>query len=235
MWIQETIINWIEPFTKRYYLRILFKYNSQYWAIQTRIEWIFENHQDDIKNLFIRNILDKIPLPYNTIFENLFKWDLWENIEKLKDDVLEHPVFWVVISEYFLNNSEFQKLSNKLFINLQSFREIFDNEIWVYLKWWKINEKLLLKEKKYAIKFLLDWVKEFEKICLKQITQFKDNIEPRLIFDNPLPLTKIEIEEINGKIKELAEIVETWENHKFYEDLLKIFDNIFDEMIDIIR
>ncbi len=235
MWFQETIINWIQPFTNKYYIWFLFKYNSQYWAIQSRVEKIFDNSQDDFRKLFIENFKNQIPSPYDKLINNLFDWDLWENVEIFKDEVLNHPTIWNIISEYFLYNSDFQKLSNKIFINLQSFRDTFDSQIWISLKWEKINEKLLKKEKEYAIKFLLDWVKEIEKIYFKQFFQFKTDIEPRLIFNSPLPLTNIELDDLNQKMKELSKNIEDWKNHKFYQRLVKIIDRIFDEMIDIIK
>lgn len=234
MWIPENVITWIVPFVKKYYISLLFMANSNYKAIQTRIEAIFDEYEEELKLIIKKWIEKQVPDKFKSFFNLLLDWNLLKNIEVVENQVNKTPL-WDIIYKYFTSNKEFIKIDKEITINLKSFRETFDNQISLYLNQKSINEKLLKKEKENAVKFMRDWVKKFENLAVKQIKQFKNDIEPKLLFEAQLPLTKLELEEMNKSILKLEKDISKWVNNEFYNNLIDLTDRIFDEIIWIIK
>lgn len=235
MWIQETLVDWLEPFTKKYYIWFLFKFDSNYKAIQVWINNIFDSHDEDFKNLLISFITKESPKEIVDLVTKITQGDLYENINDIKEQAFNHPFLWDIIYNYFTSNNECKIIINDVFINLKSFRETFDKQISLYLQWKEINEKLLKKQKENAIKFLLLGAKKFEKFYLNQVTLLQKDLIPRLLFDTPLPITQIEIDDLNKKTFKLKIEVDNWANDEYYKNLANLFDIIFDEIIWLIK
>lgn len=235
MWMSENIIDWVTPFVKKYYISLLFKFDSNYKAIQTRVNNVFDNYENDFKKIIIKSLSNDTPEELKNFINLLFNWNLWQNIEILKNDINNNDFISDLIYKYFTSNNEFNEILNELTTNLKSFREIFDKQISIYLKWEKINEKLLKKEKEYAVNMFWIWIKKFEKFYLKQINKFKKDTIPRLLFESNLPITKLEIEEIEIKSLKIWQDIENGVNDILYKELLKIIDSIIDDMIEIIK
>ena len=236
MWIQETIIEWINPFTKKFYISLLFKFNSNYKAIQSRIEKVFDKYEDEIKNLYLNyfNKHKKESSEFKKLFKSdILEWDLEKNIENMSEDILENPIFWSIIKVYLLQNEDFKKLSKNIDNNLSSFREIFDSQIWIYLKWWEININLLEKEKEQAVIFLWEWMKELEMIILNQVLKLITDITPSIML-NPM-ITSDQIKKTNKNLNKLLKDVKNKKNHEFYNELINIIDRAFDDIIWIIK
>lgn len=230
MWIPEIISDWVKPFTKKYYISLLFKLNSNYKAIQSRVETVFDSHQDEIKEILLKEldfIREKLPNSQHDI-NKLLDWELSNKIEEVNNKFMNDEYIWPIISRYILETEEFKKINKNVQINLISFRDTFDEQIWVYLKWSHIDIKRMEKEKKYAIEWLREWMINIKNLFLNQYKIFISDIKPVLITDSTFTEEQFQL-----LIDNCNKMISKTDNCAL-DNLMIILGKILDEMIWII-
>jgi hypothetical protein len=231
----EKIFELVIDLAKPYYISFRFKIDRRYKVIQLRLEKIFDSYDKDFKNIFLEFIESDIVNQQNQlILKNFFDWNLCENVDKNYKEILKHPIYWEIINRYFLENEDLKKIIEDIKLNITSFRDTFDKQIWLYFEWGKVNKKLLEKEKSQAISSLWEWIKKLEEIIIKQIIKFKEDLIPNLLYKNDLPITQIEIEEINENILKESYKIDKKLNYKMYDKLLILLDRMLDDIIWIL-
>jgi len=220
---------------ERYAKNSLYKTSSTYNAFTSRIDKLFRKFEPKF-SLIIQDIIkDTIPENMQNIANDLISVWFYDTIENTEKKIEEVEALRILKNNYFLANPEFLRMSKDLENNLKSFADSYNLQIKNYHESKNIDFYKLLNEKKHCMISINEWLQEFEKIYFEEITKFKDKFILHSKFQSILPITDWEIEELNNLYNNIPNIIEQWKNKSYYERLAKEIDNLFIDMIDLLK
>ena len=212
-----------------------YKTSSTYKAFGSRIDNLFRKFESRFLSITQDIIQDTIPIELQPIINNFFSQWFYKNIETTEKKIEENEALKLLKNNYFLANPNFVRISQDLEINLKSFADSYNLQIKNYHESKNIDFNKLLNEKKHCLNSINEWLHEFEKIYFEEVTKFKDKFILVSKFQTPLPITNWEVEELDKLYSNIPSIIEEWKNKRYYEKLSIEIDNLFTDMINLLK
>lgn len=230
------LINFFGWLLEGHIKNFLYKKNSSiHKAFDSRINNLFRKYEPKFFSIIQEIIIDTIPKELQWNINNFFSEWFYNTIEKSKEIIDEKYELKLLKNNYFLENQDFLRVSEDLENNLKSFKDFYDLQIKRYHESQKVDFDKLINEKNHALIFMKEWIKELEKIYFHEIIKFKNNAISALKFNSALPITEFEMSELNKLYEGIPNIIEEWKNKKYYEKLLKEINNLFTDMINLLK